>query len=171
MAASYARSRVKLSPLHLLSAALVSITLGAPAAAAPMSEPIKVVLDQALLLRFPARAATVIVGNPLVADLSIQPSGLAVVTGKGYGTTNFIVLDKSGTVLAEKTVEVTIPDDETAVLVYRGTDHGIERQTYSCTPDCSRRLMLGDDPEMFDKTTTQITNRNRAAIDAGTSGR
>ena len=31
------------------------------------------------------------IGNPLIADLSIQPGGLAVITGKGYGATNFIV--------------------------------------------------------------------------------
>jgi len=50
-----------------------------PAAAA---EPIDVALDQATVLQLPERATTVVVGNPLIADLSVQRSGLAVVTGK-----------------------------------------------------------------------------------------
>ena len=62
----------------------------------------------------------------------------------------------------EKTVEVTGPNDRT-VVVYRGMD----RETYSCTPDCSRRLTLGDTPEYFDKTMDQITTRNTQAAAAG----
>jgi len=164
MAALCARGRANLSPLHWLSAILVLIAVVAPAAAAAPApaEPIVVLLDQAKMLQLPERAATVVVGNPLVADLSIQPGGLAVITGKGYGATNFIVMDKTGAVLLEKTVEVTGSNDET-VVVYRGAD----RETYSCTPDCSRRLTLGDAPDFFGKTLEQITTRNAQATGAG----
>ena len=79
------------------------------------------------------------IGNPLIADLSIQSGGIAVVTGKAYGATNVVVMDKSSAVLMEKTIEVKGPDDPT-VVVYRG----VTRQTYSCTPDCSPRATLGD---------------------------
>ncbi len=113
-----------------------------------------VFLDQARLLQLPDRAANVVVGNPLIADLSIQPGGLTVITGKSYGITNFIVTDKSGVVLMEKTVEVSGLGDKT-VVVYRGAD----RETYSCTPDCSRRLTLGDMPEYLRKD----AGRNRHA--------
>ena len=106
-------------------------------------------------MQLPDRAATVVVGNPLIADLSIQPGGLAVITGKGYGATNFIVLDRHGAVLTEKTIEVTGPSDKT-VVVYRGTD----RETYSCTPDCSRRITLGD----FRITSTRLWRRQRTAM-------
>ena len=106
----------------------------------------------------PTGPSTVVIGNPLIADLTIQPGGLAIITGKGYGATNFVVLDRHGAVLAEHTVEVTGPNDKT-VVVYRG----IDRETYSCTPDCSRRITLGDSPEYFDKTLTETTNRNSQA--------
>ena len=164
MAALGARGRAKLNPLHWLAVALLLIAVAAPAAAQPLvpDEPIVVMLDQAQLLQLPDRAANVIIGNPLVADLSIQPGGLSVITGKGYGTTNFIVTDKKGVVLMEKTVEVTGSNDRT-VVVYRGMD----RETYSCTPDCSRRLTLGDMPEYFDKTMGEITTRNAQAAAAG----
>ena len=57
---------------------------------------------------------------------------------------------------------MTGPNDKTVVL-YRGTD----RETYSCTPDCSRRITLGDAPEYFEKTLSETTNRNSQAAAAG----
>ncbi len=85
-----------------------------------------------------------------------------MITGKSYGSTNLIVTDKKGVVLMEKTIEVTGSNDNT-VVVYRG----IDRETYSCTPDCSRRLTLGDMPEFFEKTLAEIVARNNQATAAG----
>jgi hypothetical protein len=176
MAALCARGWAKAGPLCWVFAALLPIALTAPAAAAapPPPEPIIVYLDQARILRLPDRATTVVVGNPLIADLSIQPGGLAVITGKGYGATNFIVADKTGAVLTEKTIEVQGPSDN-IVVVYTGQT----RQTYSCTPDCSPRITLGDTGiKDFDKDTqiyndfftsamTQAVTRNLQASGAG----
>ncbi len=86
-----------------------------------------------------------------------------VITGKGYGVTNIIALDRSGAVLLEKTVEVQGPRD--VVVVYRG----IERVTYSCTPDCERRLTLGDSQAVFELDAGQITARNGLAAGGGTA--
>ena len=143
------------SPLRWLLGALVLIAVAAPAAAV---EPIIVQLDQARVIKLPDRAATVVIGNPLIADISLQHSGIGVITGKGFGATNVVVLDRTGTVLLERTIEVTWPSDP-IVVVYRGAS----RETYSCTPDCSRRIMLGDFPEYFDKTLSQITTRDSQA--------
>jgi len=163
MAALCARGRAKLSPLHWLSLTLLLVAIVAPAAAARApAETIVVLLDQARILQLPDRAATVVVGNPLVADLSIQPGGLAVVTGKSYGATNFIVMDRKGVVLMEKEVEVSGAPDKT-VVIYRGPD----RETYSCTPDCSRQLTLGDNVEFFEKTLAEIVTRNNQSAGAG----
>jgi len=159
MSALCARGRANVRPLQWLSALVLFAALAAPTRAA---EPIVVSVDQARIMQLPERAATVVVGNPLIADLTIQPGGLAVVTAKGYGVTNFVVLDRRGAVLAEHTVEVAGPNEKT-VVVYRGAD----RNTYSCTPDCSRRITLGDDPEFFEKTLSQTTNRNTQAAAAG----
>ncbi len=152
-----------LSPLYWLSAALLSTTIAAQAQPMPpAAETIVVVLDQSRLMQLPDRAANVIVGNPLIADLSIQPGGLTVITGKSYGITNFIVTDRKGVVLMEKAVEVSGLGDRT-VVVYRGAD----RETYSCTPMCSRRLTLGDAPEYFEKTLGEIVTLNNQATGAG----
>jgi Flp pilus assembly secretin CpaC len=157
---------------------LLSIAIAAPVAAAPApDETIVVFLDQAQIVQLPDRAATIVIGNPLIADLSIQTYGIekrAVITGKGYGTTNLIVLDDKGVELMSKDLEVTGPIEKTVstektvpaekiVVVYRGVD----RETFSCTPDCSRRLTLGDTPDFFEKALTQITTRNAQATSAG----
>jgi hypothetical protein len=145
-----------------LSWLTASFLLAGLAARALAAEPISVTVDQATVLKLPDRAVTVVIGDPLIADLSIQPGGLAVVTGKSYGGTNVIVLDKSGAVLMETNVEVTQATDPT-VVVYRG----VVQNTYSCTPLCAPRLTLGDDPDSFTKVLNQTTTRNVAAMALG----
>ncbi|HTZ01758.1 MAG TPA: pilus assembly protein N-terminal domain-containing protein [Xanthobacteraceae bacterium] len=144
------------------------------AAPALADEPITVHLDQARILKLPDRATTVVIGDPLIADVSIQPGGLAVLTGKGYGETNVVVLDKGSAVLMEKTIEVKAPV-EPLVMVWRGPT----RQTYSCTPECSPRATLGDTgkedidkdtqlpTDFFAKTLNQGVTRSNQALAAG----
>ncbi|HEX3937931.1 MAG TPA: pilus assembly protein N-terminal domain-containing protein [Xanthobacteraceae bacterium] len=157
--------------------ALVWLFAAAVFAVAPPAfadEPITVHLDQAKILKLPDRATTVVIGDPLIADMSIQPGGLAVLTGKGYGETNVVVLDKSSAVLMEKTIEVKAPA-EPLIMVFRGPT----RQTYSCTPECSPRITLGDTgkvdidkdtqlpTDFFTGTLSQSTTRNNQALAAG----
>jgi hypothetical protein len=129
---------------------------------APRSAPaadVTVALDQAKLLKLPEKVATVVLGNPLIADVSLQPGGLMVVTGKGYGMTNIVALDRAGAVLMEKSIEVQGPGGE-VVVVYRG----IERGTYSCTPDCERRITLGDSNPYFEAILGETAARNGMAM-------
>jgi hypothetical protein len=163
MTASRTFGRAIRRPSFWLSAVLGIVALATPGNAA---DQISVPLDKARILHLPDRASTIVIGNPLIADLSIQPGGLAVITGKSYGETNFVVLDRAGVVLTEKNVEVTLSNDQSSVIVYRGA----ERETYSCAPDCSRSLTLGDAPDIFETTMKQITNRNSQSAAAGGSG-
>jgi hypothetical protein len=159
--------RTAKSALHWLAAAVLCAGLAAqavsPAAAQPpVNEPIIVQLDQAALFKLPDRAATVVIGNPLIADVAIQPGGIAVVTAKGYGSTNVVVVDRGGVVLSEKPIVVTSPAGH-VVYVYRGPS----RTTYSCDPDCSARVNLGDDPDVFEKVLGETVGRTTQAMAAG----
>lgn len=140
--------------------------LGCVAAAEPMppADPLIVVLDQARIVKMPDHVATIVVGNPLIADISVQAGGLMVITGKGYGVTNLLALDRAGKVLMSEAVQVQGPPD--AVVVYRG----IHRESYSCTPFCDRRITLGDTPEFFDATIGQTGIRNQRAQASGGGG-
>jgi hypothetical protein len=157
-------SRAAKSLLHWLAAATLCAVLAVPAvsrAQPPGNEPIVVRLDQAALFKVPDRAATVVIGNPLIADVTLQAGNIGVVTAKGYGATNVIVLDVGGVVLMEKPIVVTSPDH--VVFVYRGPS----RVTYSCNPDCSARVNLGDDPDVFEKVLAETVGRTTQAMTAG----
>src|SRR5258708_1537028 len=122
------------------AAALIFVT-AATIPPAPAADPIDVILDQARITKIPDRTTTVVVGNPLIADVSMQSGGIMVVTGKGYGVTNVIALGRTGQVLDELLVQVRGPADN--VVVYRG----VARESYSCAPHCERRITLGDTPD------------------------
>jgi len=122
------------------------------------ADTLTVTVDQATIMKLPEKVATIVVGNPLIADVAVQSGGLVVVTGKGYGSTNLIVLDRTGAVLMERSVVVRGATDQ-SVQVYRG----MERETYSCTPDCERRITLGDSTTYFQATIDQSENRSGRA--------
>ena len=128
------------------------------AIAASDTESVAVVVDQARVIKLPERVATIVVGNPLIADVTLQPGGMVVVTGKGYGSTNMIALDRTGAVLADRSIQVEGPTDK-LVTVFRG----IDRESYSCTPVCQRRVTLGDGSSYFDSVLGQTGSLNGQA--------
>ncbi|HEY3794273.1 MAG TPA: pilus assembly protein N-terminal domain-containing protein [Bradyrhizobium sp.] len=131
---------------------------------APESKSIAVNVDQAKLVKLPPRVSTIVVGNPLIADVTLQPGGLIVVTGKGYGATNFIAMDRAGEVLVDRVIQVEGPTDQ-LVTVYRG----IERESYSCMPICQKRVTLGDGDHFFKAAMDQAGNLSSQASGAATS--
>jgi Flp pilus assembly secretin CpaC len=118
--------------------------------AAPANDLIAVSVDQARLVKFPEKIATIVVGNPLIADVTLQAGGMVVVTGKSYGATNVIAIDRQGSVLMDRVIQVEGPTDK-VVTVYRG----MSRETYSCAANCERRLTLGDGETFFKSTMDQ----------------
>jgi Flp pilus assembly secretin CpaC len=108
------------------------------------ADTIAVNVDQAKLVKLPGKVSTIVVGNPLIADVALQSGGVMVVTGKGYGATNFIAMDRSGEVLVDRVIQVEGPTDQ-LVTIYRG----VERESYSCMPICQRRVTLGDGETYF----------------------
>jgi Flp pilus assembly secretin CpaC len=68
--------------------------------------PINVNVNMARVLRISAPATTVIVGNPGIADVTIQDAKTLVLTGKSYGQTNLIILDHAGNPIADTLIDV-----------------------------------------------------------------
>jgi hypothetical protein len=142
---SFNRLSARMRLVSLLSSlAVAAVLLPADASAEPTPDAIAVNVDQAKLVKLPARVSTIVVGNPLIADVSLQNGGIVVVTGKGYGATNFIAMDRSGEVLVDRVIQVEGPSDR-LITVYRGA----ERESYSCMPVCQRRVTLGDSDTYF----------------------
>jgi hypothetical protein len=117
-----------------------------------------VAINRAKVIRLPERAQTVIVGNPAIADLSLQKNGIVVVTGKSYGSTNLIALDGAGNMLAESLVNV-IGQNDGMVVVQRAFD----RFSYSCNPVCQPSINLGDTNAYFNDARSQADAHNSFA--------
>jgi Flp pilus assembly secretin CpaC len=142
-----------------LSAALVAGFAGVSPAQADI---LTIRLDQAQIMQLPDRVATIVIGNPLIADATLQGGGILVVTGKGYGATNLVALDRAGRVLLSHTVQVLGAGTDDMVVVYRG----VERETYSCASNCERRITLGDSPTYFNANLSESGARNGQAQSA-----
>jgi hypothetical protein len=122
---------------------------------------LSVTVDEAKIARIPEGTATLVIGNPIVADVTmLKGSGAMVVTGKGFGQTNLIALDAKGEVLDEKMIRV-VPTTAT-LLVQRGT----ERESYSCAPQCMPTVQLGDGKQ-FSDASGQISARNTLTQPSG----
>ncbi len=138
-----------------------------PAVCLAASDPdrIAVYVDQAKLVKLPAKVSTIVVGNPLIADVTLQSGGIIVVTGKGYGATNFIAMDRNGEVLVDRQIQVEGPTDQ-LVTVYRG----VERESYSCMPICQRRVTLGDGENYFRAAIDQAGSLSSQAAGSAAGG-
>ena len=81
----------------------------------------------------------------------MPPHAESVLTAKSYGSTNLIAVDRNGTTLSNSPILVVGPSDE-VVVVYRG----VERETYSCMPNCERRITIGDSAGYFTANLGQV---------------
>ncbi|MBB2959663.1 pilus assembly protein N-terminal domain-containing protein [Methylobacterium sp. R2-1] len=154
------RLRPYRSPLHAVPAVLALIVLTSPALAneAVSQGAVSVQVDNAKVIRLPEKTQTVVVGNPMIADITLQKNGVVVLTGKSFGITNLIALDGKGAMLAESTISVQAPQ-ASIITVQRGLD----RESYSCTPNCQPSVQLGDATKYFDETSKQAEARRTMA--------
>ena len=121
-----------------------------PASARADDQPIVGVVDRARLVKIPEGTDTLIIGNSTIADVTLlRQKNLMVLTPKAFGETNFIALDAGGNPLAESTIRVVNSSD--AVVVQRG----MQRQSYSCAPNCQPTERLGDDADYLTKVEAQ----------------
>jgi Pilus formation protein N terminal region len=118
--------------------------------------------DQSQLLRLPRPVAEIIIGNPSIADVTVQGGNLLVVTGKSFGLTNIIALDAEKNIIQDQRVMVE-RDQHNVVNLHRGN----LRQTYSCTPNCAPMVTVGDDPDFFSRTLSSNQAKNKAGEAGG----
>jgi Flp pilus assembly secretin CpaC len=157
-------SAVYMRPRRLVAGLAATLLFAAAIAATPtQADTITVHVDAAQIIKLPEKISTIVIGNPLIADAALQAGGILVVTGKGFGSTNMLALDRAGRVVMDKTVQVLGPSGGDLVVVYKG----VGRESYSCTPECAPRITLGDDSKYFSDTLTQTGARLGAAGSSG----
>lgn len=118
-------------------------------------QPVIVTVDRAKVFRISRPAATVIIGNPAIADATVEDDVTLVLTGRSFGVTNLIVIDRDGNPIVDETVVVR-GHEENTVRIYRQD----QRVTMACAPVCEPTLTIGDNAEGFDYAQGQIVARN-----------
>ncbi|UVK38956.1 pilus assembly protein N-terminal domain-containing protein [Mesorhizobium sp. AR10] len=112
----------------LLAALLAASAFVVPARA---GAGIEVTMNQAKIVKLTRAADTIVVGNPEIADAAVQDASTIVLTGKGFGVTNLVVLDQEGNPIIDEQVTV-VRQAASSVRIYRRA----QIQTLSCTPYC-----------------------------------
>ena len=144
----------------------IALAFGAsPACPQTPNDVIAVTLDQAKIAKLPPGATTLIIGNPMIADVTmLKNNNSMVITGKGFGQTNLIAIDAQGSVIEEAQVRV-LPAKTVLVL-----QNGNSRISYACNPECMPTVQLGDDDKTFTEAGGQISSRNGYAAGGAGAG-
>jgi hypothetical protein len=121
--------------------------------------------DQSQLLRLPRPVAEIIIGNPTIADVTVQASNLLVVTGKTFGITNVIALDAERNVIQDQRVMV-IREESRVVNVQKGS----KRESYNCVPQCNPSLVVGDDQVYFEQVSRMSERKIKFTEGSADSG-
>lgn len=162
----FKRVAPKISPMKacavgIAGAVLSSVAAPLPASASDSSDFV-VQYDQVRLLRLEEKASDVIVGNPSIADVTIQNGKLLAITGKTFGTTNLIILDRAGRVVMDRQLIVSTNDQKIVNLT-----RGAVSRTYNCAPTCQPTLKIGDDAEYYGSVSK--ASQDKVSFSAGIS--
>jgi hypothetical protein len=130
-----------------------AVAAQSPVAAAQSASSVTVKADQATLVALAGDPATVVVGNSLFADVSMQ-QGMIVIHGRHFGTTNVIVLDQEGTELVNFELNVVRGGSQN-VTIYKGGS----AFSYLCAPACESALQVGDNADYYDSINTGVSQK------------
>lgn len=145
--------------MHFLKSLSLSIGLGVIVASASVpavagsAQSYTVELNKTEIVRLPGAASSIIIGNPKIADVTVQSSDLIFVVGRGYGETNLIILDSLGNTMMNADLQVVNTLPRSGVRLYNGKN----RETYSCLPLCGPSPVLGDTRTFVTANTTRET--------------
>ena len=130
----------------------------------PAAADLVVRYDQSQLIRLPRPVTEVIIGNPSIADVTVQGGNLLVVTGKTFGVTNVIALDAQRNVIQDQRVVVE-QDPRHTVVLYKGS----LRHSLTCSPTCTPAIVIGDDQTYFDLISKSAQTKTGGSVpDRGT---
>ena len=124
-----------MSRTYRFFAALTSAAaLAVPVAAIAQSAPLNVEIDQAMRVPLRGAAGSVIVGNPLIADVTVVDSNTLYITGKGYGITEIVAVDAIGRTVFQRQIVVSDGAGSGRVRVWRGGQPTEMACGTSCSP-------------------------------------
>lgn len=133
---------------------------------------LKVHVDRAAVVQVPEAVSSLLIGNPMIVDLTIQRTGLGVITGKAPGSTNLIALNERGDVISESEIVVAGYGARNHVTIIQAGKQGT-RQSFVCAGQrCDEAISPSDSNAIYTETAgryRQYLNDQKAAAQGGTS--
>lgn len=131
MAGRLASTAASLStrPIAMLAGALCLF------AGVAQAQSLNVEIDRSARVALRGSAASVIVGNPAIADVTVVDANTLFVTGKGYGVTEVIAVDGVGRTIYQGEIIVT-GGSTGSVRVWRGA----QATELACAASCSASI-------------------------------
>lgn len=96
-------------------------------------------------------ANEIVIGNPGIADVTVQDKTRVLLYGKAPGVTNMYIFDEDGKTIENLVVRVTASTDGLLTL-----NRGSMRTTYACTSDCNATQTVGDSVTSFAEVNQQV---------------
>jgi hypothetical protein len=135
-----------------------AMALALAAAPAALADTFTVKVDQTVAVKLASPANSVVVGNATVADVAVHDASTLLITGKAFGSTNVLVLDRNGKAIWQTDLAVAGGSDNALTIVRGGATN-----TYSCTDKCRGTPTAGDDPGFFNNVMQTVTGKDSAA--------
>jgi hypothetical protein len=144
----------------LAAAALIAATPFVTVAASAAGDSVALALDEVRTVTFKTPVATVYVGNPTIADVTMLDARHAFVQGKGYGSTNLVALNRDNKQIFNANIAVVGAKDTNTVTLNRG----VQRITLTCAGGrCEPSPMPGDDQKEFNAASAALGAHQAAA--------
>jgi Flp pilus assembly secretin CpaC len=96
-------------------------------------------------------ASQIILGNPIIADITVRDDQYIFISGKSPGRTNMLVYGRDGKV-AEKYI-LAVRDPDVYLTVYKGTE---SKAHFDCAPLCQRVLRIEDSSSEADAQRSKV---------------
>lgn len=107
-------------------------------------QPLVVQTDKSQLITVSAEPGAVVIGNPTIADITVNGKQIFV-HGRAFGDTNLLVLDGAGNQIANFDITVANNPNNAVAIFEPG-----KRYTYTCAPFCEFTMTPGDNFEWTD---------------------
>lgn len=121
-------------PILPLLLACAACAVAAPASA---NSRLAVYVDHSAKLQIPGSIASVIVGNPAVADVLVVDRHTVFVEGKGSGQTEVVLVDNEGRTVWQGDVAVVAPTGARVSVIRPGQGAGAQVVEMTCSDVCS----------------------------------
>ncbi len=125
---------------------------------AAKAEQVWLTMDQVRPFKLENPAQSIVVGNPAIADVTVQDNQNLLLFGKAPGLTNIYIFHEKGDAAGNLIIRVRSPNTDMLTL-----QRGASRTTYNCTTNCEATITVGDDQAVFSSVAAQVQNKAQQA--------